>query len=689
MIQRLSVKSLLFLCLLLLFTSGLNTALYANKAVPDSCWVDSVFHSLSLNEKIAQLIIARANKDNNFLPEIPELIQKYNIGGLCFFKGTPYRQAITTNFWQSIAKTPLFVTIDGERGLGMRLDSAAGTPYMMTLGAMKDDELVFRFGQRIGQQCKRMGIQINFAPVVDINSNPANPVINSRSFGEDRENVTRKAHALLEGMKTQGIMGTAKHFPGHGDTDSDSHLTLPVIHHSFARLDSIDWYPYKKLIAQGLEGVMVAHLFVPALDSGPNNASTLSRPIVTGILKKKLGFKGLIITDALEMKGVTNYHKPGMLEVKALMAGNDILLMPVDIPIAIRKIREAVDSCWIWPEDIDEKCLKVLETKYRLGMNKLHPIQLENLTKDLNTPYDKVLYREAFSKAITLIKNKNSLLPLQRLDTMRIACVSLGDTNSDGYHQYMERYAVMDHYHLPKGADCHFQDSLAERLKGYNLLLLGIVNTSILAERKFSIPQSTIDFVRCIQGQSKIVLSLFGNPYALRRFDDLRDVDALLTSYQDTEDAYDIAGQQIFGARAFIGRLPVSVNDKLKVNNGFTTKATGRLQYVLPDDLGISAESIARVDSIINEGLLAGAYPGCQVAASWHGKVFYRKSFGFQDYSKTKPVNNADIYDLASVTKVAATTLAMIVCMRRKKSTWKRHSATICPRQKTPTNRMS
>ena len=236
MIQRLSVKSLLFLCLLLLFTSGLNTALYANKAVPDSCWVDSVFHSLSLNEKIAQLIIARANKDNNFLPEIPELIQKYNIGGLCFFKGTPYRQAITTNFWQSIAKTPLFVTIDGERGLGMRLDSAAGTPYMMTLGAMKDDELVFRFGQRIGQQCKRMGIQINFAPVVDINSNPANPVINSRSFGEDRENVTRKAHALLEGMKTQGIMGTAKHFPGHGDTDSDSHLTLPVIHHSFAKI---------------------------------------------------------------------------------------------------------------------------------------------------------------------------------------------------------------------------------------------------------------------------------------------------------------------------------------------------------------------------------------------------------------------------------------------------------------------
>lgn len=663
--NRLNNIRILFFCLLLL--TGLNTITKAGAPVPDSCWVDSVFNSLSLNERIAQLIIVRANKDNNFSPEIPDLIRNYNIGGVIFFKGSPYKQAQITNQWQALAKTPMFVTIDGERGLGMRLDSAAGFPYMMTLGALKSDDMVYRIGSRMGQQCARIGIQINFAPVVDINSNPANPVINSRSFGEDRENVTRKASAILRGMKSQGIMGTAKHFPGHGDTDSDSHLTLPIIHHDYARIDSIDLYPYKKLIEQGLEGVMVAHLFVPALDTNPTAASSLSRLIITGLLKEKLGFKGLIFTDALEMKGVTNYHKPGDIEVKALLAGNDILLMPTDIPLAIWKIREAIDSCLIWPEDIDAICWKVLETKYRLGMHKQKPIRLENLSSDLNRKSDRVINRDVYTNAITLLKNKNGLLPLDRLDTLHIACVSLGDTILDGFHQVMERYAVMDHFHLPKGADCNFQDSLAERLKAYDILLLGIVNTSILAERKFAIPQSTIDFVHCIQGQSRIILCLYGNPYALRRFDDLPDVDALLTTYQESEDAYDISAQQIFGARTFNGQLPVSITPLLPVNTSITTKPINRLQYVMPEEIGISPESMARVDSIINEGLLAGAYPGCQVAASWNGKVFYQKSFGYQDIEKTKAVSNSDIYDLASVTKIAATTIAVMRLYEEKK----------------------
>jgi len=644
----------------LLFSTGIHVRTLASRTVPDSCWVDSVFNTLSFNEKIAQLIIVRANKDNNFVSEIPDLIRNYNIGGVIFFKGTPFRQAQVTNQWQNMAKTPLFVTIDGERGLGMRLDSTAGFPYMMTLGALKDDSLVYQIGQRMGEQCKRIGIQINFAPVVDINSNPANPVINSRSFGEDRENVSRKAAAILDGMKSQGIMGTAKHFPGHGDTDTDSHLTLPIIHNSFEKIDSVDLFPYKKLIAQGLDGVMVAHLFVPALELDPKAASTLSNPIITGLLKNRMGFKGLIFTDALEMKGVTSYHKPGVIEIKALMAGNDILLMPVDVPLAIRKIREAVDSCLIWPEDIDEKCWKVLEAKHRLGMHTQQPIQLANLSRELNLRTDKVLNREVYTNAITLLKNNNNILPLTRFDTLRIACISLGDTILDGFHQYMERYAVMDHFHLPKGADCNFQDSLSERLKAYNLLLFGITNTSILAERKFAIPQSTIDFVRCIQGQSKMVLCLYGNPYALRRFDELTDVDALITTYQESEDTYDISAQQIFGARSFDGQLPVTVRPGLLLKTGFPTKAINRLHYVMPEEIGISAAAIASIDSIINEGLLAGAYPGCQVAASWNGEVFYQKAFGYQDAEKTKTVSNSDIYDLASVTKLAATTMAVM-----------------------------
>jgi len=267
----------------------------------------------------------------------------------------------------------MLITIDGERGLGMRLDSTAGFPYMMTLGAMRDDAMVYRIGQRMGEQCERIGIQINFAPVVDINSNPANPVINSRSLGEDKDNVTRKAQAILEGMKTHGVMGTAKHFPGHGDTDSDSHHTLPVIHNTYPTIDSIDLYPYKKMIADGLEGVMVAHLFVPSLEADEKTASTLSYNIITNLLRKKLGFNGLIFTDALEMKGVTSYHKPGIIEVKALMAGNDILLMPTDVPLAIKKIKEAIDSCWIWPEDLDEHVWLVLKYQPKLGIPKQGP----------------------------------------------------------------------------------------------------------------------------------------------------------------------------------------------------------------------------------------------------------------------------------------------------------------------------
>jgi beta-glucosidase-like glycosyl hydrolase/CubicO group peptidase (beta-lactamase class C family) len=660
-----SLTPLLFF-ILVLTSPGNKLIASGHSSVPDSCWVDSVFYSLSLEEKIGQLIIVRANKDNNFLPEIPELIKKYNIGGVCFFKGTPYKQAKVTNYWQSLARTPMFITIDGERGLGMRLDSTAGFPYMMTLGAMQDDSLVYRIGQRMGEQCQRIGIQVNFAPVVDINSNPANPVINSRSLGQDKENVSRKAQAIIEGMKTHGVMGTAKHFPGHGDTDSDSHHTLPIIHNNYAKIDSIDLYPYKKMIEKGLDGVMVAHLFVPALEADEKTASTLSQNIITNLLKKQLGFKGLIFTDALEMKGVTSYHKPGIIEVKALMAGNDILLMPTDVPMAVKKIVEAVDSCWIWPEDIDERVWRVLEYKHKMGMHKQGPIDLANLSKDLNRPSDQAMTREVYDKAITLIKNNNNLLPVRNTDSLRIACISLGDTAFDSFHQYMERYAVMDHFHLPKGADCRFQDSLAERLKSYNLLLMGIVNTSILAERKFAIPQSTLDFVRCIQGQSKTILALFGNPYAIQRFGEIPDIDVILTTYQDSEDAYDIAAQQIFGARTFNGRLPVSTNG-WKVNTGITTQTTGRLQYVMPEDLGIPAAGIARIDSIIREGLLAAAYPGCQVAASYKGKVFYYKSFGYQDTTKSKTVSNTDLYDLASITKVAATTLAMMRLSEEKK----------------------
>jgi beta-glucosidase-like glycosyl hydrolase len=296
--------------------------------VKNTTWADSVFKTLTPDERIAQLfmVAAYSNRDNKHLAEIKELVEKYKIGGLIFFQGGPVRQAIQTNYYQSLSKVPLFISIDGEWGLAMRLDSTIQFPRQMTLGAIQDDSMVYQMGAEIARQCKRLGIQINFAPVVDINNNPLNPVIGMRSFGENKYNVAQKALMYMKGMQDNGVLANAKHFPGHGDTESDSHKTLPIVNASRQRLDTLELYPFRELIAHGLGSMMVAHLSIPSLDTTPNQASTLTKKIVTGLLKDTLGFKGLVFTDALNMKGVSKFYKPGEVDVKALLAGNDVQL---------------------------------------------------------------------------------------------------------------------------------------------------------------------------------------------------------------------------------------------------------------------------------------------------------------------------------------------------------------------------
>jgi beta-N-acetylhexosaminidase len=628
--------------------------------IPDSCWADSVLHSLTLDEKIGQLIFARANKDNAFLTEIPEMIRKYNIGGVVFFKGSPYKQATATNTWQKMAKTPLFICIDAERGLAMRLDSTFGFPYMMTLGACSDDSLVYQVSSEIARGCRRMGIHINFGPVVDINSNPRNPVINSRSFGEDRNIVARKSLMYLKGLQDNHIMHTAKHFPGHGDTDSDSHYTLPVVKHSLATLDSLDLYPYKYLIPYGLEGVMAAHVFVPSLDDTKNAASSLSGKVITNLLQKKLHFSGLIFTDALEMKGVTNYYQPGEIEVKALSAGNDVLLMPQDINAAMSKIRQAIDSCWIWPEDIDEKCLKVLKFKQKYIPRPLQPVETRNLAPDLNPAENEILYRKIMSSAFTMLKNKGDIIPLDRTDTMKLASVSIGYPGVTEFQQSLGLYAPIDHYCLPGGSGIGLIDSLLSRLKSYTHIIVSIVNTSIYADRNFGLTPSGAQFLSCLQEQNSIILVFFGNPYAIGKLGPFPSAEAIMVAYQDNVAAYSLAAQALFGAYSIQGHLPVSSSDHYPVNYGLRTVSSGRMQYVLPGECNIDSRRLLAVDSLIQQGISAGAYPGCQVLAAWKGKVFYHKAFGTQSWNDTARVRLTDLYDLASVTKVAATTLAVM-----------------------------
>ncbi|MBI9038979.1 MAG: serine hydrolase [Bacteroidales bacterium] len=624
-------------------------------------WADSVYNSLTLDEKIAQLLVVRANYDKSYDRNelITELVEKYNIGGLTFFGGDPLTQAKLTNYWQGLSKTPLLISIDAEWGLGMRLSNAISFPYQMTLGAIQNDSLIFEMGCEIAKQCKRLGIQANFAPVIDINSNIANPVIGCRSFGEDKIRVAQKGIAYMNGLQQNGILATAKHFPGHGDTDSDSHYTLPIVSHSKERVDSLELYPFKKLIENGLGGIMVAHLYFPAYEKKKNTATTLSHNVVTKLLKEKLNFDGIVVTDALDMKGVTKYHRPGNIEVKAFQAGNDILLLPVDVPKAISKIKRAVAKGKISILDIDKRCRKILEYKEKLGLNKYQDVVIENIYEDINNSEAKYLNQKLYEEAITLVKNENSLIPLQKLDTLKVASVSIGCDVENGFQKMMNNYAKIDNFTMPKEPNDADIFSLLSKLSDYNLVIVGMHNTSIFPSRKFGIAQKSIDFIDSLKNQNKVILDLFASAYSLAYFEDTENIDAILVSYQDNEISMDVSAQIIFGGVGAKGKLPVTVSDEFPLNLGIETIPT-RLKYTAPEELHISKTALEKIDSTANYGIEIGAYPGCQILAAKDGKVFYNKSFGYFTYDEKNAVENSDVYDLASITKIAATTIAMM-----------------------------
>jgi len=369
-------------------------------------WVDDTYKKLNQDQRIAQLIIIRAYSNKGIEANVVESVKKYNVGSICFFQGGPVRQAQLTNHYQNMAKTPILITIDGEFGLGMRLDSVIKYPYAMTLGAMKDMGLVYKTGKQIGEQHKRLGVHVDYAPVVDINNNPNNPVIGFRSFGEDKYRVAKAGVAFMKGMQDAGIMACAKHFPGHGDVAVDSHLDLPVINKTRSQLNDMELYPFRELIAAGVQSVMVGHLSVPAIDNGKNRATSISKNAVTGLLRNELGFKGLTFTDALEMKGVAKYFPGGTISVEALIAGNDMLCLPESVPGTIKAVREAIKKGRLSWTDIEGKTKKVLMAKYNLGLGNWQPIDLNGLTKELNEKTND-LRADVAKNALTVLKLAN------------------------------------------------------------------------------------------------------------------------------------------------------------------------------------------------------------------------------------------------------------------------------------------
>jgi len=614
-------------------------------------WVDSVYNQLSFDEKVGQLfmVAAYSNKDEAHNKSIDRLIEENKIGGLIFFQGGPVRQAKLTNRYQAKSKVPLFIGIDAEWGLSMRLDSTYRYPWNMTLGAVQDMKLIEKTGNQMAKQSKRMGIHFNFAPVVDINTNPKNPIIGNRSFGETKENVTLRALALMKGLQDEGVYATAKHFPGHGDTSTDSHHTLPTVQFDKNRLDDVELYPYKELIKNGLTSVMVAHLNVPSIEPRENYPTSISYSVVTNILKNELQFNGLIFTDALNMKGASNFKKPGDIDLEAFLAGNDILLFAENVPVAIKKFNEAKEDGRLTEERLAYSVKKILAYKYKANLQNYQPIVLENLYKDLNAvEYDALNY-QLYENAVTVIKNETKSIPVAQLDKEKIAYVKLGNDSSEVFVTKLKSYANVTEITSKN------LDSVLVELQDYTKVIIGY-HKSDGAWRNHNLTFRELLWINQIAKQNDVILTFFTKPYSLLTIKNFESVETIIVGYQNNVIAQTVVPQVIFGAIGSKGKLPVSIEEHFKVNEGIETLAIQRLGFEIPENVGMNSKILTKIDSIAKYAIDKKMTPGLQVVVARKGKVVYQKSFGNHTYEEgAAKVQNTDLYDIASLTKIIGT----------------------------------
>ena len=649
-----------FLC----FAQDTNPLLAKDVAAQNK-WVDSLYDNMSLNEKIGQLFMVQvfSNQKQAAKAKIIKLIKDKHIGGVIYSNGGPVRQAKLNNELQAASKTPLLIGMDAEWGLNMRLDSTYAFPWNMTLGAIKNNWLIEQTGRQVGEHCKRIGVHFNFAPVVDINTNPKNPIIGNRSFGEDRDNVTEKALAFMKGMQSAGVLANAKHFPGHGDTESDSHKTLPTVLFDKERIDSVELYPYRKLIKEGLSSVMVAHLNVPGLEKRNGFPSSLSKHIVTDILKEQLGFEGLIFTDALTMKGAADFVERtvdgnqsgkmdlgGEIDLAAFLAGNDVMLMSEDPVKGIAKFIQAYNDNVITEDRLAHSVKKILQAKYKVGLNNYKPIGTYGLTDDLNRIKDNALYEELFENAITVAKNKPGLLPLRQLETKRIAYVKLGDDDGSAFLKELQKYTRVHEVKAEK------LDLLLDKLKNYNTVIVGLHRSNDNPWKRYKFTDKELVWLYEIARTNTVILDIFVKPYALLDLKTVENIESVVVSYQNSTIAQQKSAQIIFGAIPAKGTLPVSAGSDFIIGQGEQYNKINRLSYTIPERVGMSSHKLEKVDSIANHAVNAGMTPGIQLLIARKGQVIYNKNFGKHTYSKTaEPVKFNDVYDVASLTKILAT----------------------------------
>ncbi|MEO1258979.1 MAG: glycoside hydrolase family 3 N-terminal domain-containing protein [Bacteroidota bacterium] len=641
-------------------------------------WVDSIFHKMTPDERLGQLVWVRANTDwsDENMDAVAEQIKKYHIGGVCFFnpthKSKPEKLVELSNRYQALTKhVPLFSTLDAEWGVGMRYKNyALSFPRQLMLGAIQDETLIYEMGAIVARHLRRVGVTINFAPVADVNNNANNPVINYRSFGENPQKVAVKAFQYMKGMQDNGVLACAKHFPGHGDTDVDSHHDLPIIPHSMGRLDSMELYPFKLLIDQGIGGVMVAHLNVPTLVKEENTPTTLSHATITDLLKNKLNFNGLVMTDALEMKGVVKYHGPGEVEAKALAAGNDVLLLPSNVDAAFKTVKKWIVESKLDTALINNSVKKVLRWKYRMGVTKVEKLNPANTSAAVNDQEAKALRRKLVAGAMTLVRNNDQLIPFgnpaspagltgfKNLANLNLGAVAIGTKKGNPFHEHLNFYKKIDTYTSGKDVSEKNKNNLIKKLEQKDAVIVSLHNMSQFAKWKYGINNSAKNFIEELNKKTKVVLVVFGNPYSLKYFDHIENI---LVAYEEADDIQEIAAQALFGAFPINGKLPVTVTGKSRAGMGITTPALQRLTYGLPEEVGMNSEKLLKIDSLVQEAIDEKATPGAVVLVARKGKVIFHKNYGRHTYSsKSKKTQADDIFDLASITKIAASTVSLM-----------------------------
>lgn len=643
-------KFVLIIILILLFTNS-----YTQIENRSFTWANQQLERMSLEEKIAQLLVIRihSNFDEKYNAKIVADIEKYQPGSVCFFQGGPLREIALTNRVQAVSKIPLLVAMDAEWGPSMRLDSLPRFPRNMTLGALAPqyDTLIYEMGREIGLQCKALGVHVNYAPVIDVNNNSKNPVINSRSFGENKNWVVRKGLAYMNGMRSSQTVPCAKHFPGHGDTEVDSHFGLPVILKTKQELVETELFPFTKFIEQNVEMIMISHLNIPALDSSKNSIATLSYPIVTELLKNEMGYKGIIVSDGMEMEGLRKFYKNGAeAEILCLLAGVDQLCLPNDMSIIIPEIKKAVDNGVITEAQINEKCLKILKFKEQMGLTHFTPLSYQ-IEPILNSEKTNELIRKIETKALTLLTN-DGIIPITT--TTKTAVLIIGDYETNLFCSQICKDIKIPFFLLGKEIKQSEAQKTIQNLVGYQNVIVVYINTNQSPAKQYGITPESVKFLEHLSKSKKVILALFGNPYALEQFQKVDHFSAVIIGYQRTQMSVKATLDGVFGKIRFEGFLPVSTlyfksgtnyysNTSSKENTSLLSKMEGQI-----------------LDSIALSGIKNKYYPGCQVLAIKNGITVFKKSYGFTSYDEKSPVGEKTLYDIASLTKVTSTTLAVM-----------------------------